>query len=94
MRPHLPESHAFFIRKEFIRKLGINGQNLEKILRKSRGSISRIGCFVGQYSIFRHYCTRNVEDGIQTRVYKINSEGVIHFNQFTPAQLEKILRKS
>ena len=36
----------------------------------------------------------NYEDGIQARVYKINSEGVIHFNQFTPVQLEKILRKS
>ena len=32
----------FFIRKTFIRKWGSNRQNLKKIVRKSRGKISKI----------------------------------------------------
>ena len=37
--------HVFFIRKKFIRKSGSNRQNLKKIVRKSRGSNSKIKCF-------------------------------------------------
>ena len=37
--------YTFFIRKMFIRKWGSNGQYLKTILRKSRGSISKIQYF-------------------------------------------------
>ena len=37
--------HAFFIRKKFIRQYGSSRKSLMKIVRKSRGSISKIKCF-------------------------------------------------
>ena len=46
-------TRVFFIRKKFIRKRGSNRQNLKKIVRKSRGSISKIIFFIGQKAVFR-----------------------------------------
>ena len=41
----LCQIHVFFIRKKFIRKSGSNRQNGKEILRKLRGSISKIKLF-------------------------------------------------
>ena len=67
-----------FIRKKFIRKWGLNRQNLKKIVRKSRGSISKIIFFIGQKAVFRCYCIQNVVDGIQIQVYNIINDSVNH----------------
>ena len=71
---------------------------MDKILRKTREShktrFPKLGVFVGQESIFGHYCIQNVEDGIQNRVYKIDKESVTHFSQFVSVTVKKILRKS
>ena len=63
-----------------------------KIVRKSRGSISKIKCFIGLKSIFGHYCIQNVKDGIQIRVYTINKGSVAHFSQFVSVKVMKHLR--
>ena len=55
---------------------------LKKILRKSRGSVSKIKCFIDQKLIFRHYCIQNVKDEIQIQVFNINNECLTHFSQF------------
>ena len=82
--------YVFFIRKKFIRKWGSNRQNLKKIIRKSRGSISKIKCFLGQKSLFRSYCIQNVKDGIQIQVYNIISENVNHSSQFISVKVKKM----
>ena len=48
--------------------------------------------FIGQKSIFRHYCIQSVKDGIQ--VYNISKEGVNNFSQFILEKVKKNLRKS
>ena len=63
-----PSIHVFFIRKMFIRKWNSNGKNLKKILRKSRGSISKFHVFIDQKSVLLHYSIQNVRDGIQIQV--------------------------
>ena len=83
-------STRFFIRKKFIRKWGSNRQNLKKILRKSRGSISKSKCFIGQNSIFRRSCINNIKDGIQIQVYNINNDTAYHFSQYITVKIEKI----
>ena len=50
--------------------------------------------FVGEKSIFRHYCIENVKDGIQIQVYKINNDSVAHCSQLISVKVKKILRKS
>ena len=72
----------FFTRKKFIRKLSSNGQNLKKILRKWRSSISNIKCFYWPKIDISSSLHSNVKDGVQVRVYKLNSESVTHFSQF------------
>ena len=49
---------------------------------------------MGQKSRLRHYCIRNVKDGTQIRVYKINKESVIHFSHVISVKVKKNLRKS
>ena len=61
-----------------------------KILRKSRGSVSKSKFFIDQKSIFRHFGIRNVKDGTQIRVCKINNESVIHLSQFISVKHRKI----
>ena len=63
-----------------------------QILRKSRGSISKMLCFVGCKSIFPHYCIQNVKDGIQIQFY--DNESVNHFSQFILVRVKKNSRKS
>ena len=67
---------------------------MAKILRKSRGSVSKLCAFIGQNSILRHCYIQDVEDGIQIRVYKISKECVAHFSHFISVKVKKILRKS
>ena len=90
----LTMQNAFFIRKKFIRKWGSNRQDLKKVVRKSRDSISKTKCFIGQESVFRRYCIQNVKDGIQIQVYNINNKFVNHFSQFISIKDRKNLRKS
>jgi len=54
-----------------------------KILRKSRGSISKkIKCFYWPKSIFGHYCIQYVKDGIQIQVCNVSDGCLTHFSQF------------
>ena len=53
----------------------------------------KLGVFVGQKVIFRHYCIQNFKDGIQIRICKINNEIVIHFTQCVSVKVKRILRK-
>ena len=59
---------VFFIRTKFIRKWSSNRQNLKRIVRKSRGSNSKIKCFLGQKSVFRRCCIQYVKDRIEIQV--------------------------
>ena len=56
-----------------------------KILRTSyetyEAQFPIFSIFIGQKSIFPHYCIRNVKDGIQIQVYNINNESVNHLFQ-------------
>ena len=69
-----------------------------KILRKSwenhEAQFPKLSIFIGQKSIFRHYCIHNVKDGIQIQVYMINKETVAQFSQFISEKVKKTLRKS
>ena len=69
-----------------------------KILRKSsenhEAQFPKLSVFIGQKSIFRHYCIQNVKDGIQTQGYTINNECLTYFSQFISEKVKKILRKS
>ena len=57
-----------------------------KIVRKSlkaqEAQFPNYSVFIGQKSIFRHYCSQNVKDGIQIQVYNSNNEIVNHFGRF------------
>ena len=57
---HLFLTRFLFIRKKFIRKWGSNRQNLKKMVRKSRGSMSKIKCFyrpkIGISSLLHSKC--------------------------------------
>ena len=68
------------------------------ILRKSsdchESQILKLSVFIGQKSIFRHYCIQNVKDEIQIQVYNINNESVNHFIQFISVKVKKNLGKS
>ena len=50
--------------------------------------------FIGQKSIFCLYCIQNGKDGLQTRVYTINTESEAHFSHFISEKVKKSLRKS
>ena len=50
--------------------------------------------FIGQKSVFRHYCNQNIKDGIQTQVYNIINESVNLSSQFISVKVKKNLRKS
>ena len=69
-----------------------------KILRKSQenheAQFPKFSVFIGQKSIFPHYCIQNVIDGIQTQVCNINNETVNTFGQFILVKVNKKLRKS
>ena len=52
-----------------------------KILKNHKAQFPKCSVFIGQKSIFRHYCIENAKDGIQIRAYKINNESVNHFSQ-------------
>ena len=45
-------THVLFIRKKLIRKRGSSGQNRKKILRKSRGSISKLEILLAKNRYF------------------------------------------
>ena len=68
-----------------------------KILRKSfenhEAQFQKFSVFIGQISIFRHYCIQNVKDGIQIQVYNINNACLTHFSQFISEKVKKNLRK-
>ena len=57
-----------------------------KILRKSQENhevqFPKFSVFIGQKSIFPHYCIQNVIDRIQAQVCNINNEIVNIFGQF------------
>ena len=50
--------------------------------------------FIGQNSIFRCYCIRNVKDGIQIQVHNINNDIANHFSLFILVKVKESLRKS
>ena len=85
----------FFIRKKFIRKWGSNRRNLKKIVRKSRGSNSKIKCFYKpKIDNFIVIAFKILKDGVHIQVYNSINESVNHFNQFISVQVKKNLRKS
>jgi len=43
--------------------------------------------------MFRHYCIRNVKDGIQIQVYNINNENVSHCRKFISVKVKNNLSK-
>ena len=59
---------------------------MAKILRKSQenyeAEFPKSCVFIGQTSIFHHYYSQNIKDGIKIRVYKINNEILVHFTSF------------
>ena len=64
---------------------------MAKILRKSlENHEAQCGVFIGQKSIFRHYCMQNVKDGFQIRENKINKEIVTYCSQFISVKGKKI----
>ena len=76
--------------KKFVRKWGSNRQNLKKIVRESRGSISKIKCFYRPKIGISSLLHSNVKDGIQIQVYNGNNESVKHFSQFISEKVKKI----
>ena len=67
---------------------------VKKMLRKSQAQFAKLNAFIGQKSMFRHYCIQNVEGGTHISVYKINNESVIHFRQYILVKVKKNSRKS
>ena len=69
-----------------------------KILRQSlenhEAQFPTVSVFIGQKSIFRRYCIRNVKDGSQIQVYNINNESVNHFSQLFSVKVKKNVRES
>ena len=65
-----------------------------EILRKSyenhEAQFPKFSVFIGQESIFRHYCIQNAKDGIQIQVYNINNSIANHFGQFISEKVNKI----
>ena len=57
-----------------------------KILRRSyenhEAQLPKLCVFIGQKSIFRHYCIQSVKDGIHIQVYNVNNEIANHFIYF------------
>ena len=51
-------------------------------MKITRINFKTFSVFIGQKSIFRHYCIENVKDGIQIQVNNINNESVSNFSQF------------
>ena len=49
----------------------------------------KFSVFIGQKSIFHHYCIQNLKDGIQVKVYNTNNESVNHFSQFISVKVKK-----
>ena len=96
MASHASFKHARFVfgRKKFIRKWGSNCQNLKKIVRKSRGSISKLQCFYRPKISISSLLHSNVKDGFQIQVYNIINESVNHSSQFISVKVRKNLRKS
>ena len=85
------EIHVFFYKK----KVYINRQNLEKIVRKSWGWISKIKCYHKQKkSVFHRYCIQNVKDGIHIHVYNSINHSLNHYSQVISVKVKKNLRKS
>ena len=69
-----------------------------KILRKLQENhetqFPKFSLLIGQKSVFRRYCIKNVKDEIQIHVYKINKESVSHYSQFTSVEVKTNWRKS
>ena len=69
-----------------------------KILRKSYESheayFPKFSAFIGQKSVFPHYCIQNAIDGIQIQVCNIDNEIVNMFGQLILVKVTKRLRKS
>ena len=64
-----------------------------KILRKSRGSISKIECFYSPEIYISSLLHQNVKDGIQIQIYNIDNECLTQFSQFISEKVKKNLRK-
>ena len=60
-----------------------------KIVGKSRGSSSKIKCFIGQKFIFLHYCIQSVKDRIQIQVQNIINDS----SQYISAKVKEKFKK-
>ena len=65
-----------------------------KIIRNHEAQFPQFSIFIGQKSIFPHFCIQNVIDGIQIQVCNINNEIVSIFVQFVLVKVKKKVRKS
>ena len=85
---------TFFYKKRFIIKLGSNGQNLKRMLRKSQSSFSKVKCFSLPNIDITSLVYSKFKDRGQILVYKINKESSLHFSQFISVKVKTMLRKS
>ena len=65
-----------------------------KILRNHEAQFPKLSVFIDQNSIFRRYCTQNINDGTPLLVHNSNNESVHHFSQFISVKGKIHLRKS
>ena len=80
--------HVFFYKKKVCKKMRL------KWSTSYEAHFPKLSVFIGQKSVFRHYCIQNVKDGIQIQVYNINNESVSHYSQLISVKVKKNLRKS
>ena len=88
------ENTRFFYKTNVYKKLRLKWPKSEDNPKKITRLNFQNCVFVGQKSIFRHYCIQNVKDRIQIRVYKINNESVTLFRYFISVTVTKNSRKS
>ena len=63
---------------------------LRKSQENNEAQFPKLSVFVGQNSILCHYCIQNVNDGIQSQVYKIKKENIAHSSQFISVKVKEI----
>ena len=61
-----------------------------KVLRKSKGSFSKIKCFNWSKSTICHYYIQNVKGRIQIGVYKISQEIEAYLTKLISLKVKKI----
>ena len=66
---HFQVNTSFFYKKQVYKKMRLKWS---KSYENHEAQFPKLSVFIGQKSIFRHYCIQNVKDGIQIQVYNIN----------------------